>query len=172
MTVHYDTVAGPLSATLVGHRGQGAEIAISLPLGGPSAPSGRSDEFASTFASAAGISVDDIEEVATFDGERSAIVRVKESVPLKDLKVNTAKLYPTIEHYCIATQMVGKSEHGVRINSRVFVEGVGIPEDPVVRIPIEGRAGTSGLTTDGIGSLPSSRILPSWACFAYRGRAC
>lgn len=130
--MHFDTVAGRLTGTLVDGRGQGAEVAISLPLGGPSTPSARSEEFAALFAKAAGISPEDIIEVATFGAERSAIVRLKDSVPLKELDVDTRALYPTIDHYCIATQLVGTSEVGVRIDSRVFVEGAGIPEDPVV----------------------------------------
>lgn len=133
--MHFDTVAGRLSATLVAGRGQGAEVAISLPLAGPSAPSARSGEFGALVASAAGLSAEDIVEVATYEDERSAIVRVKDTVPLQDLKVDTRQLYPTIDHKCVVTQVVGSSEHGVRINSRVFIEGLGISEDPVVSLP-------------------------------------
>ncbi|BEI92575.1 uncharacterized protein CcaverHIS019_0502030 [Cutaneotrichosporon cavernicola] len=123
--LYFDTVAGRLTATCVS-RGQGGEVSISLPLGGPSAPSSRSDEFGALFASASAIDPSDIEQVATYMDEKSCIVRLKPSVPLADLKVNTRALYPTIGHYCIATQV----KDG-RINSRVFVEGMGIPEDPV-----------------------------------------
>ncbi|BEI85906.1 hypothetical protein CcaverHIS002_0601930 [Cutaneotrichosporon cavernicola] len=88
--LYFDTVAGRLTATCVS-RGQGGEVSISLPLGGPSAPSSRSDEFGALFASASAIDPSDIEQVATYMDEKST----------------------------------------GRINSRVFVEGMGIPEDPV-----------------------------------------
>ncbi|BEJ00349.1 hypothetical protein CcaverHIS631_0502060 [Cutaneotrichosporon cavernicola] len=101
--LYFDTVAGRLTATCVS-RGQGGEVSISLPLGGPSAPSSRSDEFGALFASASAIDPSDIEQVATYMDEKSCIVRLKPSVPLADLKVNTRALYPTIGHYCIATQ--------------------------------------------------------------------
>ncbi|GMK55955.1 hypothetical protein CspeluHIS016_0210110 [Cutaneotrichosporon spelunceum] len=123
--LHFDTVAGRLTATCVS-RGQGGQVAISLPLGGPSAPSTRSDEFGALFASASGINPADIEEVVTYMDDRSCIVRLSPDVPLAELNVNTHALYPTIKHYCIATQV---KDGG--ISSRVFVEGMGIPEDPV-----------------------------------------
>lgn len=152
--LHFDTAAGRLTATLVS-RGQGGEVAISLPLGGPSAPSGRSGEFAALFAGAAGLGANDIEEVVTYDGERSCIVRLRPEVDLEGLTVDTRALCPTIQHYCIATQVAREREGG--INSRVFVEAMGIPEDPVVRPE---RPEVAALTPDGIRARHARGILP------------
>ncbi|CAK9781930.1 Diaminopimelate epimerase-like protein [Cutaneotrichosporon oleaginosum] len=126
--VYFDTLAGRLTATCVS-RGQGGEVAISLPIGGPSAPSARSGEFGKLFASAAGLDPRKIEEVVTYMDDRSCIVRLTPDVDLASLKVDSRSLYPTIAHYCIVTQLDRTRAGG--INSRVFIEGFGIPEDPV-----------------------------------------
>jgi len=127
-TIYFDTkTKGRLSASRVASP-NGLGIALTLPLGPATTAVGPSHEIGAIVARAAGINVSDIVEVATYDGGNSAVVELKPSVPLKDLAVDTGALTPTPAHYTILTQAAG----GNRINSRVFVPSMGIPEDPVV----------------------------------------
>lgn len=122
--------------TLVATR-EGEAIGLSLPLGGPAQPS-HDAELRHSAACAAGITVADIEEVATYPDANglSAVYRVKASVNLKGRNVDVPELGKKIPGYNIFTQVVGKKDGEVKINSRVFVPFAGIDEDPVVSVGI------------------------------------
>jgi predicted PhzF superfamily epimerase YddE/YHI9 len=130
--IHFETqTKGTLSAARVPSP-TGFGVALSLPLGPTTASLGSSNDIADIVAKATGIDVSDILEVGTYGegSHSSAVVEVKSSVPLKDLKVDTSILVPTLAYQTVVTQSAG----GDKINSRVFIPGVGIPEDPVVSL--------------------------------------
>lgn len=92
------------------------------------------------FERATGLKADQFVQFASIEHGEGVIVEVSPDVDLAKLKVDTASLLPELQHHGVLTQVVGQGEGGVRINSRVFVPAVGIPEDPVVSVlPAEYR---------------------------------
>lgn len=111
-----------------GRRGQGGAVTVSIPLGGPAAPSPASEAVQRTVAAATGLKANDIEQVAMYYNDTNAVVRLSSSVDLANLDVNISAL-PTTPGYkfTILTQLVDG-----QVRSRVFAPSVGISEDAVV----------------------------------------
>lgn len=113
---------------------EGEGVGLSLPIGGPAQPS-HDAELRHTGACAAGITVADIEQVATYldaNGD-SAVYRVSKKIDISKLKVDVNELGRKLQGYNIYTQIVEADGNQVKINSRVFTPYSGINEDPVVR---------------------------------------
>lgn len=111
-------------------RGQGGAVIVSIPLGGPAAPSPASEATRRTVAAATGLKANDIEEVAVYYNDTNAVVRLRSSVDLANLDVIIPAL-PTTPGYkfTILTQLVDGE-----VRSRVFAPNAGNPEDAVVSL--------------------------------------
>lgn len=131
--VHFNTQKrGVITARSVAP-GRYTEVSLSLPISEAPTPSAdAAATFGPVFSRAAGIKPEDFVQFAVIEHGEGVIAEVSPEVDLKALAIDTAKLLPELKHHGVLTQVTGNGPDGVRINSRVFVPAVGIPEDPVV----------------------------------------
>ncbi|KAL1411494.1 hypothetical protein Q8F55_002455 [Vanrija albida] len=119
---------GVLRAT---REGDGGEIGVALPLQAAATPSASEKaRLAQIIAGAAGLEPDAVVELTTWQDGGAVTAEVGPGVDLASLAVDTEALR-AIPHHAIITQLLGKGERGVKVQSRVFIPNWGVPEDPV-----------------------------------------
>lgn len=124
---------GTVVATLAAFDGEAVDVGLSLPIAeAPRASADAAAVFGPVISRATGLKAEDFVQFAAIEHGEGVIAELAPSVDLQRLQVDTAKLLPELKHHGVLTQVAGPGEGGVRINSRVFVPAVGIPEDPVV----------------------------------------
>lgn len=126
---------GTIVATLNGLENGAIDVGLSLPIAEAPQPSADTAAmFGPVISRATGLTPDKFVQFARIEHGEGVIAELTPDVDLQNLPVDTSKLLPELKHHGVLTQVVGQGEGGVRINSRVFVPAVGIPEDPVVSI--------------------------------------
>lgn len=124
---------GTLTAKLEGQTDGAVDVGLSLPIAEePKASGDAAAVFGPVIGRATGLTPDKFVQFASIEHGEGFIAELTPDVDLKNLKVDTGKLLPELQHHGVLTQVEGEGDGGVRINSRVFVPAVGIPEDPVV----------------------------------------
>lgn len=135
--LHFETRwRGALGATLESERGQGARVGLTLPISDAEVTP-ESTALAARIAGALSLAESSIVKIASFAfGGPSAVVQIKDDVDLAALKpAEIAKLMPDVSVAAVTQLIESKSTpETLAITARVFGPGVGIDEDPVVRL--------------------------------------